>query len=290
MRRRFGVGRKPPACPAARRAEFGDVLRLDERDEAVKLSILVLTLDGRIPESLTRAAEGRAEVEVVVVTGVSPVGKARNRALALARGEYVAWVDADDEVAEDWLPSILKALETKPDVVDFDASVEWTDRARRVGVLGGRYADGPIDARRYARDVCEQNVGGQLWSKVFRRSLFAGRSFVGCHLEDYRMIVSLLPDVRSVVHVARPLYVYRRSGAGLSQHVTGGADVLALVRQAENDRRLAKGVMRIAIDHVRHVRAVPAEVKHFVRRNLWRFLLAAEVRWAERAKALLAAF
>lgn len=48
---------------------------------------------------------------VVQRTGqvASGVGAARNRALARARGAWIAYVDADDEVDGDWLPALLQA-------------------------------------------------------------------------------------------------------------------------------------------------------------------------------------
>lgn len=46
-------------------------------------------------------------------------GGKRNALMELARGEYVAFVDDDDAPHPEYIDKILKALETKPDVVGF---------------------------------------------------------------------------------------------------------------------------------------------------------------------------
>lgn len=47
------------------------------------------------------------------------VGEKRNDLLGMANGRYVAFVDDDDMVADDYVASILAAIEVSPDVVSF---------------------------------------------------------------------------------------------------------------------------------------------------------------------------
>lgn len=93
---------------------------------SLKLSILILTLESRA-EKLARLLAGLTpqlndQVEILqdCDAGQRPSGNKRNGLLAKAAGDYVAFVDDDDEVADDYVASLLAEIEHGPDVVTFD--------------------------------------------------------------------------------------------------------------------------------------------------------------------------
>ena len=45
------------------------------------------------------------------------VSSARNRGLKEAKGDYIAFIDSDDMVSEEYISKILKAIESNPDTV-----------------------------------------------------------------------------------------------------------------------------------------------------------------------------
>lgn len=110
------------------------------------LSVLTPVLDGEMPKGVP----DDPRIEVILVKGISPVGKARNECLAKAHGDYVAWVDADDEVEEGWLEAIHQAVADGPDVVLF-----------------GCHETGPIDAA----------FAHAMWDVVAKRELLAKSRF-----------------------------------------------------------------------------------------------------------------
>lgn len=89
----------------------------------IKLSICIPSLHSRsetlidLLEQL-RAQERYDEVEVLIDAdaGAGLVGDKRNRLLAAASGAYVCSIDDDDEVAPDYIPKILAAIDANPGV------------------------------------------------------------------------------------------------------------------------------------------------------------------------------
>lgn len=77
--------------------------------------------------AVTRYTDNKLGVEILeyctapydkVNEGLSYGGK-RNAIMRVARGEYVACVDDDDEIHPEYIPKILEAIEQGPDVVGF---------------------------------------------------------------------------------------------------------------------------------------------------------------------------
>lgn len=92
-------------------------------DPQIKLSILIPTLDGR-EKYLDRVMgiidkQKTPEVEVLTFKddGQRLTGTKRNVLVHQARGQYVSFVDDDDRVAPDYVPLVLRAIQTGPDVV-----------------------------------------------------------------------------------------------------------------------------------------------------------------------------
>jgi len=193
---------------------------------AIKLSVIIPTLSGEMPKGLP----DDPRLEVVLVKGVSPVGRARNEGLRKATGDYIAWVDADDEVTADWLPEILAALESSPDVVTIDAKmVGW--EGRRDYVWGLSKDEATID--RLRRDVYRDTIRpSALWLYVTRRSLWDGLAFDETVrvAEDYLMLPKVLERAESCAYVPKMLYRYVCNASSLinTQDFRRDMDVMVL--------------------------------------------------------------
>lgn len=97
----------------------------------MKLSILIPSLVERRDscKQLTKfLRDQNSEIEVVVNEddAVKTVGTKRNELLAEAKGEYVAFVDDDDWVADDYVDRLLNAIRDDPDCVDLWGHVTTT--------------------------------------------------------------------------------------------------------------------------------------------------------------------
>ena len=170
----------------------------------MRLSVIIPSLSGMVPPSIPKDSR----LEVIVVNGVRPVGRARNEGLRRATGEYIAWVDADDEVTADWLQEILAALEASPDVVVIDAKmVGWKGRHDYVWGLSKNEATIDRLRRDVYRDISRPSA---LWLYVTRRSLWEGLQFdeEARVAEDYLILPKVLERAKSCAYVPFMLYRY----------------------------------------------------------------------------------
>jgi len=108
------------------------------------LSILVCSIPSRVKNFLPfiikelndQALGMPVEILCLLDNKISSVGKKRNDLIALAQGQYIAFVDDDDWVADDYVKSLCETIENSrsiflgkegkepgPDVILFDAIV-----------------------------------------------------------------------------------------------------------------------------------------------------------------------
>ncbi|HSY76898.1 MAG TPA: glycosyltransferase [Bacteroidia bacterium] len=106
----------------------------------MKLSILICSLQKRLTqfallcEHLQNQAQGKP-VEILWLgdNKTMSVGEKRNKLLSISKGDYVAFVDDDDWVADDYVDAILRGIEQKKDCICFDA-VYSTDEGDKIPV------------------------------------------------------------------------------------------------------------------------------------------------------------
>lgn len=102
-----------------------------------RLSLLICTVDGR--ENYLERLKARLntqlspEIQILVAKDNKqmPIGKKRNQLIHSATGEYVAFIDDDDWISENYVEKILKATDSKPDVVGFNSIITFNGKTPR---------------------------------------------------------------------------------------------------------------------------------------------------------------
>ena len=190
----------------------------------IVLSILIATMNSRseVKNRLVAAIRTQCErlpgwaqastkpVEVIELAddGEMILGEKRNRLLDLASGEYLAFVDDDDMIADSYIEDTLTAIHTQhPDCVTFKGIIT-TD--------GGNSGEFRFDMN-YSHNIWEQDPNGvhlrcpSIWCPVKTR-LAKSLMFlpVDC-AEDRVWAIQLYPLLNTQTYIDKHLYFYRSS-------------------------------------------------------------------------------
>lgn len=155
---------------------------------------------------------------VIVSRKDTSLGDARNYGLKIAKGKYIAYVDADDIVKENYLSEMIWPMEQDPDVdiscCGFDKL--GADGACKGGWIPRTHGKKECGFERYIQLVQWVSV----WTKVYRRKWLLENGifmFDGC-CEDHAMHYILASKVRNVFFIPSVLYHYNIGNMGSLVH------------------------------------------------------------------------
>lgn len=189
--------------------------------ETPRLSILIPSIPSRIErfllpllKRLETQADGKSvEILTFIDNKKRSVGLKRDSLVQIARGDYLAFVDDDDEVTDDYVASIVEAINTVDgvDVVTFKQWVTINDgnqftvdfsiqnQNEEAKVIEGVWQD----IKRQPFHIC-------VWrSELAKKHRFTDASYG----EDWHWAKRVIEDVGSEAKIDKHLHYYRYSDA-----------------------------------------------------------------------------
>lgn len=166
------------------------------------LSILIPTLPERWNMLVLLLPKLKAPgVEVLTDNGPEPTGVKRNNLLKRAQGEYIVFVDDDDDVLNDYVNEILKALQSKPDAVGFRGLITTNGRKRKFFIISREcgYKETILGYERYNNHLSP--VKREIALKVMFKPVSYG--------EDYDYAFRMRRHIKTEVFIDKFLYYYR---------------------------------------------------------------------------------
>jgi len=136
--------------------------------------------------------------------GTQPTGTKRNALLSRAAGEFVVFVDDDDEVSADYVSLICQAVESGSDIdcIGIKGTITFQGSHPRTFVHSLRYQDYSSESGIYTRPPYHLNP--------IRRSIAASYHFLDVYYsEDIEWALRIREQLKTEVFIETVLYYYR---------------------------------------------------------------------------------
>lgn len=173
---------------------------------------IIVVDDGSTDDSLHVARQYEQQGVTVLHQGNGGVGAARNAGLAQCDAQYVWFVDADDEVADDAIGTIASWISAhRCDCYYFGFRKISGTRAETVTNTETMMLSSCKDIAEHFDDLFCHNLLNPLWNKVFRKDVIDGHHLQFSSLkagEDAIFVLDFLRYADSMYVAADVLYAY----------------------------------------------------------------------------------
>jgi glycosyltransferase involved in cell wall biosynthesis len=172
-----------------------------------RLSLLVCSIESRqrelrrLKSRLAPQLTDAVELLVNIDRGQKTIGRKRNELLADASGDYIAYIDDDDLVSDDYVEKILAATASDPDCCGMEGIITFNGENPKQFIHSLRYREW------FERDGVYYRNPNHL--SPVRRELAAQIGFPEKNYwEDRDYSARLLPLLKREVYIEGPIYFY----------------------------------------------------------------------------------
>lgn len=152
------------------------------------------------------------------------VSNARNTGMKKATGNYVMFIDNDDEYYENTVESVVDTLKNNPDldlvVFSYDRIHISNNRTKQMRLSEGVNINDGKDKNIFIEKLQKECLFNQIWNKAFRRELlFNNKVEFDTNIssgEDYKFNIKFIDVVNNATYIDEILYKYYSGEGGLS--------------------------------------------------------------------------
>ncbi len=182
---------------------------------------LILVNDGSTDKSLEICQEYQAKDKRIFLYSKQNEGNMKTRlyALTLCKGDYIAWVDADDWIIPNYLELLInKALEYDVDLVCI-GSYKFLDKWKVIKTPMHCFEEKLYTSsmlEKYHKVYAERLFPNTVWGKLYKKELFEQCEIVALPIhwaEDLYINLSISPFIHSCYFINECGYYYRFGGS-----------------------------------------------------------------------------
>lgn len=189
-------------------------------------SIEMIFIDDGSADETGMMLDRFAEVEPrakVFHTENGGVSAARNRGLAMAKGRYIAFMDADDALEENSLFTLYQhAIRSGAQIISANHTIFDVETSKRIPVEIDPMQTKAADIT--AEIIHMHRVFNNIWNKLYACELFDGNARLDERVkigEDALLNLLLYHRARRVLHIPERTYVYRVHNASAMASIHG---------------------------------------------------------------------
>ena len=151
-------------------------------------------------------ADKDARVKLIQQENAGP-SKARNEGLKLARGEYIAFVDSDDWVDENFIETLYNSITKNNCDIAATTIIRQREKSQKYRVF---YTEEKVYSTLQEKlDACKIPVCCYVWNKLYKADLVKKHTFKeGVYFEDVLWLPEVVKDCDKLVTVPNTNYYY----------------------------------------------------------------------------------
>lgn len=203
----------------------------------------IILVDDGSTDSSNKICQDWAKIDkriILIKQKNQGAGKARNTALDIATGDFIAFVDSDDYINEFMFEEMLNLVNDDIDIVECD----YVNVKNNYNFLK---SDSNCSQKTYTNleamkeHILESNFKQVIWNKVYRKSTIGDVRFPeNSKIDDEFFTYKVIGNANKLVHINKILYAYRQNPNSIMHTIDIASQYQALNAKIQRHEYIVK--------------------------------------------------